>query len=438
MRRRFSALALVGSFALFQGGRATDAADPADARVIAAWAAGPFEARIAFDRPIATDVAGSLVGRSIAYDESRPTVHSKPSTALEGPDARGSLRIVAARTVDDGRTLVLTTDPHPRAATYSLDLPIGGPGKSVAVVYDLSGVEVSWSEEGKEATPPWSGWWPTLDPARVAKELGGSAEHARGLATLGRKGKLSLYTLLVLPKGPVVLTVSASAPIEPTLNGEAPESSKGGAVFRSESASDPLLLGVILDTGKTNAPMTLRVAARGTIGAESSLTAGQLMLPWAPAAPPIPSPLENVPELAGGDPIKGKAVFMSADAKCASCHKVRGEGGNVGPDLSDFVGRDPKGVYRDIAEPSAKIHPDYVPYTVALKDGRVLVGTVKAEGAGAIRVADTEAKVTVVPRVDIDAFRPSATSVMPVGLAGALGEEKIRDLIAFLTAAPTK
>ncbi|MCA1684927.1 MAG: heme-binding domain-containing protein, partial [Planctomycetia bacterium] len=121
-----------------------------------------------------------------------------------------------------------------------------------------------------------------------------------------------------------------------------------------------------------------------------------------------------------------------------TCHKVRGEGGNVGPDLSGLVGRDRNQVYRDVAEPSARIHPDYVPYTVALKDGRILVGTVRADGADAIRVSDTEARVTAVPRAEIEAFRPSVTSVMPVGLAGAIGEERLRDLIAFLTSAPSK
>ena len=74
-----------------------------------------------------------------------------------------------------------------------------------------------------------------------------------------------------------------------------------------------------------------------------------------------------------------------------------------------------------------RINPDYVPYTIALKDGQVLAGTVRAEGADAIRVTDTEAKVTVVPRAEIEDLRASATSIMPVGLVGAIGEAKMRD-----------
>jgi hypothetical protein len=33
-------------------------------------------------------------------------------------------------------------------------------------------------------------------------------------------------------------------------------------------------------------------------------------------------------------------------------------------------------------------------------------------------------------------LKPSATSIMPVGLLGAVGEEGVRDLIAFLTTQP--
>ena len=101
------------------------------------------------------------------------------------------------------------------------------------------------------------------------------------------------------------------------------------------------------------------------------------IVPWAPALPPAaPAEAGVVPDLAGGDPRRGEVVFKGDQAKCANCHKIRGQGGAVGPDLSDLFKRDAASVYRDIAEPSAVIHPDYISYTVALKDGRVAVGVV--------------------------------------------------------------
>src|SRR5262245_15054084 len=41
----------------------------------------------------------------------------------------------------------------------------------------------------------------------------------------------------------------------------------------------------------------------------------------------------------GGDPKRGKAVYLSAAAKCATCHKVHGQGAEVGPDLSQVGGK---------------------------------------------------------------------------------------------------
>jgi putative heme-binding domain-containing protein len=104
--------------------------------------------------------------------------------------------------------------------------------------------------------------------------------------------------------------------------------------------------------------------------------------------------------------------------------------------LSGLVHRDRAWIYRQITEPSAPIHPDYVPYVVQTKDGRVLAGIVRAEGADAIKVTDTEAKSTAIKKADVEELKPSATSIMPVGLLGQIGEEGVRDLLAFLTSLP--
>ena len=165
------------------------------------------------------------------------------------------------------------------------------------------------------------------------------------------------------------------------------------------------------------------------------ITPSMLAVPWAPTNPPkAPAPPPLPFQWDGGDRARGEAVFFSEEAKCSTCHQVRGKGGAVGPDLSKLAGHDPATVYRDIAEPSAIIRPEYVSYTVAFKDGRIAVGLVRAEGADQIHVLDTGAKAVDYPRETIEQLRPSTTSIMPVGLAGALGENRMRDLLTFLLA----
>ena len=162
-----------------------------------------------------------------------------------------------------------------------------------------------------------------------------------------------------------------------------------------------------------------------------------LLVPWAPISTVVATaaPLA-IPDLSGGDPGRGRTIFRGDQARCAQCHVFRGEGGKVGPDLTDFASKGRAEIYRSIAAPSAAIEPDYTTYTVATREGQVLSGIVRAEGPEEIKVTDTNARAATVRRDQIQEIRPSATSIMPPGLAGALGDSAVRDLIAYLTSPP--
>ena len=424
-RQVTSALVLVASAAC---GASAGGFFPEPPKVVAAWAAGPFEARIAFDRAVDPSVADAMTGQTITFTEPHPTATG----------GRGTLRIAAARIVD-GRTLVLTTDPHPGPGVYVLTLrSLRAPGGTTAALdpqvdYGLSGVEAAWTAQGA-TDPEWVAWWPAFDPGEVRTRAGAAADVGRSLDRLGKPGTLSLTTMLTLSAVSQFLTVEGVD--EATFGGENPQSAAGGSFrFPVGSPEVPTLLVLTRRTPLGSKPIRVTHRSGGGLSFETPVWGGgaTTTLPWAPLPPSPSGPPANAPSLKGGDPARGAAVFASQEAKCASCHKVKGKGGDVGPDLSAFAGRDRVEVYRDIAEPSARIHPDYVPYTIALKDGRVLAGTVRAEGAGSIKVTDTEAKSTVVPRAEVEELRPSATSIMPVGLVGVIGEEKLRDLIAYLT-----
>ena len=79
-------------------------------KVVAAWVNGPMEVQVAFDQPIDPVVAVHSVGHVIRFGGSEPG--SAGAQGRPGGDV-GMLRISAARMIDENRTLVLTTDPHP-------------------------------------------------------------------------------------------------------------------------------------------------------------------------------------------------------------------------------------------------------------------------------------------------------------------------------------
>ena len=280
-----------------------------------------------------------------------------------------------------------------------------------------------------------AGLWPALDSSRFQLEL----HHFWNInSESDPKSRLVLKTSCLLPKGKATLMARSEAPFTVEFGGETAKSGRDGAGFKAEATAevetDVVDLTWTFDKFPWSFAATYHTADNPT---ERSFTTDQLVLTWAPARPSVVA-ATPVPEavLKGGDAAKGAVVFKSEQVKCATCHKVRGEGGDVGPDLSEVFRRDRSWVYRQINEPSAPIHPDYVPYTVLTKDGRVLAGIVRAEGGDAIRVVDTEGKSSVVKKAEIEELKPSATSIMPVGLLGTIGEEGVRDLIAFLTASP--
>ncbi len=137
---------------------------------------------------------------------------------------------------------------------------------------------------------------------------------------------------------------------------------------------------------------------------------------------------------AKGNPDKGKHLF--ADLKglaCVKCHAVGGEGGNVGPDLAGIASRYPKEeLITSVLYPSAKIFSGYEPISVALTDGRVLVGIMKQDTADELEIQDAEAKRIKIPKADIEAKKVSDVSLMPNGLAEGLSQGDFADLISYL------
>jgi putative heme-binding domain-containing protein len=408
-----------------------------------------MEVRLAFDHPLDRHVTEGLLERTITFSAAGDQAAAGPKAAAGSRAShRGTLHIAAARLGVDGRTLVLTTDPHPLPTTYTLSLPFlraqgaSGAATTLDVRYNLNGADAAWEPAQPSAKePPWSLWWPLFDPDLVRSRTKGSADHERALATLAHPGRLTLTTLLTLPEGEVALSIEASGEFEADL-GEEPVASKPAGTGRHrlqmkvESTGVPVLLILKVTTGAAGKPLALQVTYHMTADPkERSPALDSLQVPWAPPPPPELSAAPEVPaDLAGGDPARGEAVFKSSEARCSACHKVREQGGTVGPDLSDLARSDLASVYRDIREPSAFIHPDYASYVVALRDGQVATGIVRAQGADAIRVTDTDAKERIIPRAEIEELRPTHSSIMPEGLVGALGEAKVRDLLAFLVA----
>ena len=294
--------------------------------------------------------------------------------------------------------------------------------------------------------PHKKGWWPALDLETCRRLTKGSRPHEEALALLAQRGRLVISGLLRLPKGPSTVRLESSGAIDEAMLGETqgePAAGKGPnglhrveLTVESKSNDEPLFLSFRVQTGADRRPLELTASYHTADDkTERPLARHQVILPWAPMPPAEASsaPLV-VPDLSGGDPVRGGKLFAGEQARCSQCHALRGQGGKIGPDLTGIGKKGRAELYRSIAAPSAAIEPDYTTYTVATKPGQVVVGVVRAEGPDAISVTDTNAHSIVIPRGQLDQIRPSGTSIMPVGLAAMLGDAAVRDIIAYLTA----
>jgi putative membrane-bound dehydrogenase-like protein len=132
--------------------------------------------------------------------------------------------------------------------------------------------------------------------------------------------------------------------------------------------------------------------------------------------------------LAKADKTAGKQVFMQT---CAICHRLYGQGGEVGPDLTGS-GRDNLDYLLDnIVDPSAVVTADFKLSIVTMKDGRILTGMLPAGSDKKVVLRTMTEKLTI-DRGDIASVVQSPQSLMPEGLLDALGPEKTAQLIAFL------
>lgn len=140
--------------------------------------------------------------------------------------------------------------------------------------------------------------------------------------------------------------------------------------------------------------------------------------------------------------LRGRSTEIGArllqEATCIQCHKLRGQGGAVGPDLTDVMARwkgDRLAVLQEILDPSHKIEPKYALQSVLTNDGKVYSGIIVAETKESISLVSTpEQKEPIkLVRDDIDEIVQSSKSIMPVGLLDQYTKDEIFEILAYLT-----
>lgn len=429
--------------------RLRDAAAP---QPVFAYAAGPATTAVVFDRPLPSGWTDGLLARSTMtagrHVSAADRLESmRPSYAVvEMQQREQPVRVELRQARLDPRRTVLWLEGAERtnALKYALALPGSDPSTSMDLAFDLTGVQAEW--QGAGAT--WSGWIPHADLTAARGLTLGSATHQELWERLNTKGRLTLRGQLDLWR----LLIPATQPGSELGHTPAPETVT--VRFRGDSRLDGQIGGAAVQrVGDTEVQFTRTSAGENrwipfelTVETPSraldirfstprdthlrALPPHRFLLPF--ATPPLPmNSRRTVPEIAGGNWKAGRDLFLGK-ATCATCHRLRGDGFRVGPDLDNLVHRDYAGVWKDIVDPGATLNPDALAYRVRMQDGAELTGTRLAETPEQLQLAQAGGVVHALARKQIQSVEPLPQSLMPAGLEKNLNANEVRDLMTYL------
>jgi putative membrane-bound dehydrogenase-like protein len=131
-----------------------------------------------------------------------------------------------------------------------------------------------------------------------------------------------------------------------------------------------------------------------------------------------------------GDAARGKIVF----ARCIACHKVEGQGLEIGPDLKSVAGHPAEKLLTNIIDPSLDVQPGFFAFNARLKDGGELYGLITSETGNSVSFKLTDGSTKLVLRSDLADLKSTGQSLMPAGLEAGMTTQEMADLIAWLTA----
>lgn len=441
--------------------------DPETPQPVLAYAAGPDEVHLVFDRPLSEEQLTDLASRARLtagwfsregdrFESFRPGYRAVEMQQQIKPE---ELPVKAHAVSEDQRTIIFTTETSRTAMNVIVDID-GWPRQTkslagelpqadaISLAASLSGVSAEWT--ANDGTGNWTGWLPHFDLGIARSLTLASADHARFFdrmkqpGTLTLRGQLDLWNLLrpALQHGtrldhtlpPEVVNLRFAGPsgtrariTDDPFNAVVSHHDLGTDITQLTFQKRTLVpFEVILPTG---GEVELELTWSTTEDARPRpMPLYRVLVPWATAdeAPVVDAPM---PQLTGGDRARGEVLFQNL---CAVCHAMGEAGGRAGPDLSNLIYRDYASVFKDIANPNATINPDHVAFNLTLKDGSILVGVVIEDQQDQLLLAGMGGPAVTVKKADIKEMKASPVSLMPPGYDQALGEQGMKDLMTYL------
>ncbi len=140
---------------------------------------------------------------------------------------------------------------------------------------------------------------------------------------------------------------------------------------------------------------------------------------------------EFQPALAlAGDAGQGQATF---DARCALCHRLRGNGHAVGPDLDAAAAAGREKLLGNILEPSRELTAGFPLAVARTVSGEAISGILLSETAAGLSLRLPGGGARTIRRTELRQLDRPPHSLMPDGLEAGLTPQDMADLLDFLS-----
>jgi putative heme-binding domain-containing protein len=132
-----------------------------------------------------------------------------------------------------------------------------------------------------------------------------------------------------------------------------------------------------------------------------------------------------------GNVAHGSELFA---AQCATCHRVAGKGGRLGPDLTRVgASRSRAALVREIRSPNEVLAPNYETVTLVTRDGQRIRGTIKNEDTFSIQVMDQRERIQGYLKADLQEVIYEKNSLMPPYGPERLSDGDLNDVVGYLS-----
>lgn len=131
-----------------------------------------------------------------------------------------------------------------------------------------------------------------------------------------------------------------------------------------------------------------------------------------------------------GDAGRGKVLF-EGKGQCATCHRVAGVGGRLGPELSTIGQvRRAAELEQSVLDPNAEVLPTNRFYRVVTRDGATVTGRLLNHDTFTVQLLDATEQLRSFAKADLRE-QGFIASPMPAG-KGTLSPQEVTDVVSYL------